>query len=183
MRVSREEPFKASVAQVIPEDSSDYSAEDLYLQVNVRLHLDEVAEVEAARLRLDARRPPASGELRRLACQIYEARRNRAKVFEHKIFGEPAWDMLLALYFMPARGEILTVSGLSYAACVTLTSGLRWQARLTNEGLIERGPPGVDKRKEFVRLTPGGRSLMEAYLTRLYYCDNSIPPAPNPVNR
>jgi hypothetical protein len=179
--VSREERFKASAAQVIPDDASDFSPDDLHLQVNLRLHLDEVAEVEAARLRLDARRPPGRNELRRLACQIYEARRIRARVFAQKIFGEPAWDMLLALYFMPARGEMLTVSGLSHAACVAETTGLRWQATLTSESLIERGPTGIDKRKQFIRLTRNGRSLMEAYLTRLYYCDNAIPPAPRPV--
>lgn len=176
--MSRQDRFKASATQVLPDDSSDFSPEDVHLQVNLRLHLDEVAEVEAARLRLDARRPPSRDALRRLAHQIYKSRRLRAKVFEHHVFGEPAWDMLLALYFMPARGELLTVSGLSHAGCVPETTGLRWQKTLTREGLIERGPEGVDKRKQFIRLTREGRSLMEAYLTRLYYCDNSIPPEP-----
>ena len=179
--VSREERLKAVATQIVADDPSESSPDDLHLQVNLRLHLDEVAEVEAARLRLDARRPPSRHELRRLASQIYEARRTRAKVFDHQIFGEPAWDMLLALCFLPAQGKILTVTGLSHCACVPESTGLRWQTVLTKEGLIERGPTGTDQRKQFMRLTQNGRALMEAYLTRLYYCDNSPPPAPNAV--
>lgn len=149
----------------------DVPSDDLRLQINLRLHLDEVAEVEASRLRQQCRRGPTRSELRQMATRIYEARRTRAKVFEQQIFGEPAWDMLLALYFMPARGEFLTVSGLCYAAEVALSTGLRWQETLTQDGLIERGPQGIDKRKQFMRLTLEGRSLMDAYLTRLYYCE------------
>jgi DNA-binding MarR family transcriptional regulator len=174
--VSREEPLTASAKQVIPGDAPDYSPDDVHLQINLRLHLDKVAEIEAARLRLEVRPPPCRGEMRRLAREIYEARRVRAKVFGQQIFGEPAWDMLLALYFMPSQGEILSVSGLSHAACIPESTGLRWQATLTKEDMIERGPPGIDKRKQFMRLTHKGRALMDTYLTRLYFCDKSVPP-------
>lgn len=169
--LSREEQIKNLAEQAEPIVAAASHTDDVRLQINLRLHLDEVAEVEAARLRKDTRRAPSRHELRRIATRIYEARRTRSKVFEHQIFGEPAWDMLLALYFMPARGEFLTVTGLCYAAVVPVSTGLSWQATLKQEGLIERGPRGVDKRKQFVRLTSEGRTLMDAYLTRLYYCE------------
>ena len=169
--LSREEQIKDLVGPAEATIGADLHSDDLRLQINLRLHLDEVAEVEAARLRNDSSRSPSRHNLRQIANRIYDSRRTRSKVFEHQIFGEPAWDMLLALYFMPAKGEFLTVTALCYAADVPVSTGLRWQATLTQEGLIERGPQGVDKRKQFVRLTSEGRILMDAYLTRLYFCE------------
>jgi len=154
------------------------TAEDIRLQINLRLNLDEVAEVEAQQLREHARRRPTRRQLTHLACQIYDARRARARVLNEELFGEPAWDMLLALYCLPARGELLTVTGLSYAADVPQSTGLRWQDKLRDEGLIERGPTDVDARKQMLRLTQRGRGLMEQYLTRLFFCDTPVPPHP-----
>ena len=82
---------------------------------------------------------------------------------------------VLSLYCLPTRGELMTVTSLSFAANVPQTSGLRWQQRLTDEGLIERGPHAVDLRKQMIRLTTEGRKLMDRYLTHLFYCDTAIP--------
>lgn len=152
----------------VEEGAPDHLPDDLLVQVNLRLKLDEVAEVEAVALRTQAPRLPTDGELRRLAKRIYNARRTRDKVLDRKLFGEPAWDMLLALSYMPAQGKFLSVSGLSHVSGVPETTALRWQVVLTREGLIERGPDETDQRRQFVRLTATGRRLMREYLTRLY---------------
>jgi hypothetical protein len=55
-----------------------------------------------------------------------------------KLFGEPGWDIMLALYCLPARGERLAVTALAFAAAASQTTALRWQAILQDEGLIER---------------------------------------------
>jgi DNA-binding MarR family transcriptional regulator len=141
------------------------------LQVNVRLRLDEVADIEAEQLRLSARRQPTKKELEGLARRIYQARRLRGRVLRDQIFGEPAWDMLLELY---RSGS--SINALSYAANCAPTTGLRWQKVLTEQGLIERGPPGAPAQKQLVRLTDEGRKLMDSYLTRLFYSDNPNPP-------
>jgi DNA-binding MarR family transcriptional regulator len=174
--VSREEQVKMPVARAITAEPSD---DDLYLQIDVRLHLDEVADVKAKELRQGSRRSPTRRELCQLACRIYDARRDRERVFDSQFFGEPAWDMLLALYCLPARGEILTVTALALASGVPQTTAYRWQTVLQAQGLIERGPTGVDLRKQFMRLTKEGRALLESYLTRLFYCDTPIPPLPD----
>ena len=106
---------------------------------------------------------------------IIKSRTARSKFFPSNLFSEPAWDMLLALFFMPARGEILSVSGLCYVSGVPNTTALRWQDILKAEKLIERGPDELDARRHLVRLTPKARSLMKAYLTRLFYCDMPSP--------
>lgn len=162
----------ASAAKKAPRDDAP---DELLLQLNVRLRLDEVADLEAVMLRSQARREPTGHELRSLARRIYESRRLRDRVLKAGLFGEPAWDMLLALFYMPRQGKLLSVSGLCYAAGVPLTTALRWQTVLADEGLIERGPDKVDRRRQFMRLTDKGRKLMQQYLTQLFYADTPTP--------
>lgn len=168
--MSHEEKIRTGKTEVLADDGGE-----TLTQVNLRLKLDEVAEIEERWLMEGSRRAPRERELRALAERIYDARRLRSKVMGDQLFGEPAWDMLLALYCLPKRGLIITISGLSHCAEVPETTGLRWQKRLVNEGLIERGPDGVDQRKQIVRLTGDGKSLMDGYLTRLYYSDAAAP--------
>lgn len=155
-----------------PVERSDvFEEDDLLVEVNVRLRLDEVADLEARLLGLSERRQPSQKELRRLARQIYDRRRMRDRLLGGSLFGEPGWDMLLALYHLPALGHMLTVSGLSCCAGAPLTTALRWQNTLFKEGLIERSRHETDRRMQFVRLTTMGRELLERYLTRLFHCE------------
>lgn len=170
--MSRQDKLIPPAAAKGPDGSDD---DDIMLEVNLRLHLDEVADLEAGLLRISARRQPTRKELRRLARKIYEARRMRDRLLDNKLFGEPAWDMLLALYHLPAEGQMLTVSGLSCCAGVPTTTAHRWQATLLAQGLIERGPHETDHRMNFVRLTEHGRALLDEYLTRLFLCERSAP--------
>lgn len=153
------------------ESNKQLDADDVLLQVNLRLRLNEVAAVEAEQLRISARRKPTRHELGQLAKRIYEARRLRERVMRDQLFGEPAWDMLLELYRSGC-----SINALSHAANCPPTTGARWQKVLTKQGLIERGPPGAPALKQIVRLTETGRALMDQYLTRLFYCENPIPP-------
>jgi len=172
--VSRQEPLKPSEPIITRFDNS----EDVHLHIDLRLELDQIADLHAEQLRKGSQRKPTRKELVRLACRIYDARRMRDRMFDRKLFGEPAWDMLLALYCLPARGERLGVTALALAANVAQATGHRWQLILTNEGLIERGPPEFDARRQLLRLTENGRRLLEDYLTRLFYCDTPVPPHP-----
>lgn len=169
--MSKEENVEWPAASV-PQRTSENDALDveLELQVNIRLKLDEVVEIQAKTLRASASRTPSTHELCELAGRIYDARRTRNKMMDGQLFGEPGWDMLLALYCLPKRGLLMSVSALSYCADIPQTTGYRWQALLTSEGLIERGPREVDARRQIVRLTQKGRTMMSDYLTRLFYC-------------
>jgi len=147
--------------------------DDDRLQIDLRLSLDEVAAAEEERLRSSSRRRPRRKELLRLAGKLYDARRCRDRMFEDKLFGEPAWDILLALYCLPRRGIALGVMSLGHAANIPPTTGLRWQKVLEEMGLIERGPRVADGRRQLVRLTDKGKIVMSKYLIRLYYCEGS----------
>lgn len=151
--------------------SEELKGSNLEVQFNISLQLEEIANVEAGQLRACARKPPIDKRLRTLAHKIYEERRLRDRIFGKRLFGEPAWDMLLALYCFPARGEFLTVTSLSYAADVPQATGLRWQKSLQELGMIERGPDSVDARKKFIRLTSTGSEMMERILIRLLHLE------------
>lgn len=145
------------------------------LQLGLRLGLDRVAAAEEEKLRLQPRRRPTRPQLTRLAQHLYKARLDRNRLFDGELFGEPAWDMLLALYHMPQRGEVITVTTLSSLAGVPQTTGLRWQNTLLEEGLIQRGPHILDGRQVLIALTQQGRLLMDQYLTRLFNCHGGLP--------
>ena len=174
-KVSSRDQLDPPAIDTFPRETGD---DEYRLQVELRLKREEIAEVEAELLRLATRRQPTRSELCHVACKIYDARRTRDKLINDQLFGEPAWDMLLALFCLPSRGEMLGPSSLGYAANVPPSTSLRWQRILTNEGLIERGPKQLAPRRQFVRLTDQGRLLMERYLARLYFSETPIPPYP-----
>lgn len=178
-RVSRQDRLKSSAASP---GSVELGGDDILLQINLRLRLDEIADLKAEQLRLGARRLPTGEELTSLAYKIYRARRLRDRMMKEDLFGEPAWDMLLALFCLPARGQFLTITGLGYAANVPPTTGLRWQRTLRAQGLIECRRDCIDRRKQFVRLTESGRELMGGYLTRLFYHEKPKPPGTDDVS-
>lgn len=167
-KVSRQDKLDPSkIDEGLPETPAD----DDRLQIDLRLGLDQVAAAEEERLRAVPRRRPARSELQELALRLYDARRGRDRMFNEDLFGEPGWDMLLALYALPKRGVILGVTSLAHAANVPPTTSLRWQKLLTDEGLIERGPQVSDNRRQLVRLTSKGKMMMDKYMLRLFYCD------------
>lgn len=163
------------------EEEPPSTADDDGLDIDLRLSLDDVGAAEAERLRDSVHGNPTRKELLQLASRMYDARRLRDRLLngQQDLFGEPAWDMLLALYCLPARGEILGISSLTHAAHVPQTTGHRWQRILRKEGLIEAGPHQIDLRRRIVRLTPRGRLLLERYLTRLFLADKPLAPEPD----
>lgn len=156
-----------SVSIPISVAAAEPKPEDIRVQIDLRLKRDD-GDVEVERLQHSGGNAPSSAELCRLACRIYDARREREKMLGQKLFGEPGWDMLLALYCLPTRGERLGVTALAQASGCSPTSGLRWQQALIEDGLMERFPDEADKRREWVRLTKTGRQKLEDYLLWLF---------------
>ena len=159
----------------VDHELSEWPADEDRLQIDLRLGLDQMAAAEEEKLRQLPRRRPTRAQLTRLAAHLFKARRDRVRLFEDHMFGEPAWDMLLALYFMPQRGEVITCSSLSSLAQVPGTTGLRWQKRLIDEGLVHRGPHILDGRQVLLALTHRGRLLMDEYLSKLFLCQGGLP--------
>jgi DNA-binding MarR family transcriptional regulator len=96
------------------------------------------------------------------AAEVYRMRRARDRIMPAGLMGEPAWDMLLALY--SEEPDNLTVSSLCYGSCVPATTALRWIGVLGEEGLVERSRHARDGRIMLVSLTADGRATVERSL-------------------
>jgi len=103
-------------------------------------------------------------DLSERAAALLKVRRLRNELFGRALFGEPAWDMLLALYVATGRGTRVTVSGIAGSECPH-TTGLRWLQALEAEQLVKRVRNCRDKRMSFVELTPQALNALD----RLFY--------------
>ena len=98
---------------------------------------------------------------------VIKARRARERYFAAELFSDPAWDMMLDLMAARLEGRAVSVSSLCIAAAVAPTTALRWIARMTEEGLLDRRADSTDRRRAFMALTDVARARMRAYLAAL----------------
>lgn len=101
----------------------------------------------------------------KLARQTLLCRARRAHCFNGAMFGEAAWDMLLALYVNDMSGPQHTVSDLIRYAGTPPTTALRWLDFLEKEGLILRRPHRSDGRVFLVELSDKGRQALDTYFS------------------
>lgn len=160
---------EAQISPVTVSLAEEWLPDNLQLQIDLRLQVVEFPGLEPA-----LPDSPVATKLCAVAFEIYSARRKRDRMFDDELFGEPAWDMMLALYCLPQRGEKLGVTALSYAANVPLPTGHRVQAALFARGLIEREREASDARRQLVRLSDKGRAQLEKYLASLM-CSEHCP--------
>jgi DNA-binding MarR family transcriptional regulator len=156
-------------------DSSRITADRDPILLRLELYLDgESVEEGNVTLRRLAEIDPNAGadlsedELTELACQIYEARRVRARFLSMSLLGEPVWDMLLALFCFSARGRRLSVSSLCFASGVPSTTALRWVGVMEERDLIKRSKDIHDGRRTYLVLTEQGNRVMQGYLRSVH---------------
>ena len=101
----------------------------------------------------------------RVAEAIIEDRRRRAEIFNPSMFGEPGWELLLALFVMDQRGPKLTIGRLAQVAATKLTTALRWLDYLEDQNLVRRELHPNDARTAFIELTDKARESMRLYLS------------------
>lgn len=109
-------------------------------------------------------KPPTSAQLLSLARRIYAARERRRNFLSGDILGEPAWDILLALYCANGAGHRLTVSNICDASGVPPTTALRWLDTLMERGFTRRLKNPLDRRIVFIELEPEGQARLQSYL-------------------
>lgn len=108
-----------------------------------------------------------------LVRSIIRSRQMRLRFFDHELFADPAWDMLLDL--TAARGEHLRVSvtSLCIASGVPTTTALRWIKVLEQSGLVRRIEDEADRRRAFVCLTERGIDAMTQYFEEMAKQDHT----------
>lgn len=99
--------------------------------------------------------------------QTIKARRTREQVLGQDLFADPAWDILLQLYACTLEQRRLSVTDVSLAAAVPISTALRWLAKLINDGLIIRRGDHLDGRRSWVELTPKGRLAMDRIVAEM----------------
>lgn len=111
--------------------------------------------------------PPVAeipSEFLRLAVAMQQQREDRPRFFHPDLLGEPAWDMLLALYVARGRGYSLKISDACFEARVPPTTALRWLDHLDRMELIQRRKNRFDGRSSFVELSDMAVNAMNDYL-------------------
>lgn len=89
----------------------------------------------------------------------------RRKLFDEHLFGEPGWDILLALFVIDNVERRVSIGDLTAIALVPLTTSLRWLAYLEERDLISRSIAPNDQRMVLIELTDKGRRAMETYFS------------------
>jgi len=101
------------------------------------------------------------------ARNLLSSRRLRKQYFNRDIFGEPAWEILLALYATEESGARLTMSKLAEWIEAPLTTVARWVKALEEQSLVGRVEHPTDRRIIFIRLLETGRKALDGYLAAI----------------
>lgn len=103
------------------------------------------------------------GALIARAREEFGNRHRRTTIFERSMFGEPAWDMLLALYILDVSGQRQTTGALMQFSGAPITTARRWLDYLVGNGLALRSHHPTDQRVMFISLTEKGRYALDLY--------------------
>lgn len=98
------------------------------------------------------------------ARQLFELRRLRRAYFKGPIFGELAWDILLAVYIDGSQSPSLSAGGICERLKGPPTTTYRWLQYLKNEQLIIEAANSGDPRVSQIELSQQATELLCAYL-------------------
>jgi hypothetical protein len=98
---------------------------------------------------------------------VIRARRLRDRHFPDGIFADPAWDMMLTLFYSELSQRRVSVSTLSGAASVPPTTALRWINAMVEKGVFMRQDDPHDGRRVFVELSPDASIALRRYFGEL----------------
>lgn len=98
------------------------------------------------------------------AIYLLAMRRLRDLPGSARLFGDPAWDILLEVYVAQGDGKPLNVSSASAAGALPMATGIRWLRVLAHEGLLQRTADVNDRRVSWVTLTAKGEAFVTGQL-------------------
>ena len=95
---------------------------------------------------------------REIAQLIFDLRKARALLFPASMFGEPAWDMMMALYI---ANQAPAAADLARWTNTPPTTAMRWITYLEGHDLVARESSDDDRRTHKIRLTRQARVNMQ----------------------
>lgn len=118
-------------------------------------------------------RPAAAADMaderaraRAWAERLYAERRRRDELFPAELFGEPAWDLLLAMFIARDKSQAMILCKAYKAAGVSDTTGRRLLDRMEEDGLITRRRAPRSRKMRIVELTDLAVARLTDYLAR-----------------
>lgn len=104
---------------------------------------------------------------------IYRDRQRRAKFLPAIPFAEPAWDMLLDLYFRTCRKERVSISNACAASGVPAATALRWIDILVEGNMVLREADATDRRRIWLKPTDECMAQLKNYLSSMVVVQNA----------
>lgn len=98
-----------------------------------------------------------------LAKKLYDQRRRREMFLPASLFSEPAWDILLTLYWAQKCQQRVSVSGVCASASAPPTTALRYIDHLRQSGFVVREKHPTDARMHWLSLTEAAEARMDSY--------------------
>jgi hypothetical protein len=98
---------------------------------------------------------------------IYSSRQDRPGSGDTRLFGEPAWDIVLDIYVHQAKGRSTSITAACIGSHAPATTALRYIDLLCELGWVEKIPDGNDRRRSLLALTPSAKEHMDRYLDRV----------------
>ncbi|HEY0414613.1 MAG TPA: hypothetical protein VGD66_15880 [Allosphingosinicella sp.] len=143
-----------------------YEADSTRLEAALAIVRQATARLAALTARFS---PELSGgeSLRAVADRLYIERRRRDEYFPPGLFGEPAWDLLLALFIAREDGRELDPDEAYEAATVDPEDGPALVERMIAAGLVARGRARHDRRRTVILLTDHAVERLSDYLADL----------------
>ena len=111
---------------------------------------------------------PSQQQLVKLAKRIRDMRKTRDRFFDQDMFGEPAWEIILALYLSDAEGYRLKVTDLVNESRASASTALRWIDRFQELGLIHRRENPLDRRSHFLEMPTDSLRKITALLETIW---------------
>jgi DNA-binding MarR family transcriptional regulator len=102
------------------------------------------------------------------AKRIKAIRDSRTALLDPSLLGEPAWNILLALYISAGEQYPLTISALSAESGAPASTAARSIERLLKLKMVRRVPNPGDNRSTYIELTPGAAGKLTELLERAH---------------
>lgn len=128
---------------------------------------DNVSSIEAFRQSAQTIKSGHEEVTSSFAEAIYRDRQRRFKYLPSVPFAEPAWDLLLDLYFRTCRKERVSISDACVASGVPAATALRWIDVLVACDLVVREADAADRRRIWLKPTEQCMSQLKGYLSSL----------------
>ena len=100
------------------------------------------------------------------ASRLVEVRRRRERVFGTRLFGDPAWEILLDLFIQRLDGRTTTITSACIGSGAPQTTALRYLTSLIERGIVVRRASSNDRRVQYVDLSPAAFERMVGILDR-----------------